>query len=93
MLSRLDVPHNVAVSDGVVSVDGAGLDLSPLVPGPRQVIHVHVEILLEKERVGHLHLAVRGQAGTLVDEVLILLRAVNVNKTLLTKSAAIKIRL
>ena len=76
--------------DSVVSVDGAGLHLSLLVPGPRQVIHVHVKILLEKERVGHLHLSVWGQARTLVNEVLILLRAVNVNKTLLAKIAAIK---
>ena len=93
-MSWLDVPNNVAVSDGVVIVDGAGHDLcSPLLLGPRHVIHVHIEILLEEEWVGHLHLAVWRQARTLVDKVLILLRAVNVNKTLLSEIAAIKIRL
>ena len=91
MLTWLGVPHNVAVSDGVVIVDGAGLHLGPLLPGSGQVVHVHVEILLEEEWVGHLHFAVRSQAGTLVDKVLILLGAVDVNKTLLTKGAAIKI--
>ena len=79
------------MSDGVVIVDGAGLHLGPLLPGSGQAVHVHVEILLEEERVCHLHLAVRSQARTLVDKVLILLRAVNVNKTLLAKGAAIKI--
>ena len=79
------------MSDGVVIVDGAGLHLGPLLPGSGQVVHVHVEILLEEEWVGHLHLAVRSQARTLVDKVLILLRAVDVNKTLLAQSAAIKI--
>ena len=79
------------MSDGVVIVDGAGHDLSsPLLFGPGQVIHVHVEILLEEEWVGHLHLTVWRQARTLVDKVLILLRAVNVNKTLLPEIAAIK---
>ena len=77
--------------DSVVIVDGAGLHLGPLLHGSGQVVHVHVEILLEEEWVGHLHLAVRSQPWTLIDKVLILLRTVNVNKTLLAESAAIKI--
>ena len=91
MKTWLGVPHNVAVSDGVVIVDGAGLHLAPLLPRSGQVVHVHVEILLEEEGVSDLHLAMGGQAGTLVDEVVILLWSINVDETLLAGSAASKL--
>ena len=96
MLSWLDVPDYVAVPD-CVSVDGAWLSLSSrhaeniLLLSLRRVVHVHVEILLEEEGVSDLHLAMGGQAGTLVDEVVILLWPVNVDETLLAGSAASKL--
>ena len=65
------------MSDDVV---GADQTLLPALSLPE----VHVEILPEKEGVGHLHLAVGRQAGTLVDEVIILLVVINVDQTLLS---------
>ena len=77
LLSGLSGSPESAVSD-----DGVGADqtLLPCLPLPE----VHVEILPEKEGVRHLHLAVGRQAGTLVDEVIILLVVINVDQTLLS---------
>ena len=65
------------MSDDVV---GADQTLLPSLPLP----DIPVEVLAEKEGVGHLHLPVRGEAGTLVDEVLLLLLRINLDQTLLS---------
>ena len=82
----LDVSDQVAMSNSVTGVDQTGtlssirtLDL--LLPG------VHVEVFAQKEGVGDLHLTVRSQTGTLVDQIVVLLLWLDVDQTVLRWSS------
>ena len=83
-----DVSDQVAVSDSVICIDQTGpLSLSPLTTLHLLLSGVHVEVFAQKEGVGDLHLTVRSQTGTLVDQIVVLLLWLDVDQTVLRWSS------
>ena len=77
-----DVSDQVTVSDPIIGVDQTRA-ISVLTTRHLFLSAVHVEVLAQEERVGHLHLAMRGQARALVDKIVVLLLWLNVDQTVL----------
>ena len=83
-----DVSDQVAVSDSVICIDQTGpLSLSPLTTLHLLLSGVHVEVFAQKEGVGDLHLTVRSQTWTLVDQIVVLLLWLDVDQTVLRWSS------
>ena len=83
-----DVSDQVAVSDSVICIDQTGpLSLSPLTTLHLLLSAVHVEVFAQKEGVGDLHLTVRSQTWTLVDQIVVLLLWLDVDQTVLRWSS------
>ena len=83
-----DVSDQVAVSDSVICIDQTRpLSLSPLTTLHLLLSAVHVEVFAQKEGVGDLHLTVRSQTGTLVDQIVVLLLWLDVDQTVLRWSS------
>ena len=84
-----DVSDQVTVSDPIIGVHQRGT-ISALATRHLLLSAVHVEVLAEEERVGHLHLAMRSQAGALIDKIVILLLWLDVDQTVLRGSSSSK---
>lgn len=82
LLSMFDVSDQVTMSDPIIGVDQTGT-VSPVTTRHLLLSAVHVEVLAQEEGVGHLHLAMRGQARALIDKIVVLLLWLNVDQTVL----------
>ena len=82
-----DVSDQVTVSDSIICVDQTRA-ISVLTTRHLFLSAVHVEVLAQEERVGHLHLAMRSQARTLIDKIVVLFLWLDVDQTVLRGSSS-----
>jgi len=94
----LDISDQIAMSNSVTCVDQTGtnsvtcVDQTGTLSGIR-TLHlllprVHVEVFAQKERVGDLHLTVRSQTWTLIDQIVVILLRLYVDQTVLRRSSS-----